>query len=429
MTQKLNKAITPSLGTKLKQKLDNIEILEKDIKVPTFSEKDKAKRGQQFKEFHDSLPSKLYHDATVDSMNAAAENDGHIAPKNGSVVNSIYREKGLPKTTPGVFMHDGSGAGTGYYSLWQIKNKLGRDPSKEEFIQHAAIAEIDPKQHSDIRYHPGHDHATRSGQMFVKPFAAEKEERKVVKVSVSGLKHRHVEPGDYFSKEHVKPSAWFHGKALEADIHANPKKYHKDITDLMGITKPDTEDTEMTQKLVKGDVISLGTKLKAKMGGKQKGISYEEQKANRAKASLEMNAQAKPQAPRQENLPPQAGESIWNDDVSPAVPLSVHVKTKPEHDELSGLHVTIKGSPHRPEGGWTDEVLQHGLNALDRGHTRLFLNTDQQPEVPAGIKKENLDKIRAAMDKAPKPDTSPQAQEARKNLLGSIASKLRGQPQ
>lgn len=208
------------------------EQMDKAIRAPDKKETDPKKRSQQYKDYVSSIPKTLYHSGTVFTMNQAKKNNGWISPSRGPVIAQTYEDPDLPKPSKGVFMSD-EDKDHGFYSLWQIKNKLGRDPTKEEFLSNAAIAHIDPSRHSDIIHRP-HDEV--DGQNFIKPWANEPEDKRVTWTSPAQgkeLKYMHVEPGDYFSREGVKPHKWLHGEELHQDILKNPHKYHEDVVKLV----------------------------------------------------------------------------------------------------------------------------------------------------------------------------------------------------
>lgn len=231
------------LSKSLKNLFKKIELekvnLEKVIEVPDFSEKDKKNRRIQYNKYVESIPKTLYHSTLVDSMDMANKNDGWMNPSRGSVVQAHYGGSNMPKPAKGIFMSDEE-EGHGYYSLLHLKNKLGRNPTKEEFLNHAAIAYINPNEkndwgrsiHSHITYR--HEKDNVDGDKFIKPWANNPEDNRITHGSrANPERFMHVEPKDYFSGEPVKPFKWLHGKELHEDIIKNPQKYHKDVISLV----------------------------------------------------------------------------------------------------------------------------------------------------------------------------------------------------
>jgi len=214
--------------------------LEKEIKVPAAGLSSKKERGRAFNTYAASIPKELYHETTTDVQALAAKDKGLIRPHRGSIVNQAYgRDAELPKPKPGVFLHDNSDNLMGGWSHWQIKNKLGRDPTADEYIQHASIAHVDPSnfQHSDIMHHYG----DLGGERMVKPFKNQVEDRRIQYTHIPQdkmLRTRHIEPGDYFSVDPIMPHKFLSGEHLKQDIHQNPTKYHPDVLKLFGLEKP-----------------------------------------------------------------------------------------------------------------------------------------------------------------------------------------------
>jgi hypothetical protein len=208
-------------------------------------------------------------------------------------------------------------------------------------------------------------------------------------------------------KEAVKSHGTLHSDVMQSmPAFKNWNRLKQEAGFKVNITKPYREPSAEDASMLPH--IAQYSKQAKRMQDMEKAVTPEQQKENikkqRELKNKEIIAKLKSKvvdkAPAKD--PSTQPKLLMSEDDSPAG-IPIYLKTHPNHDNLSGVHVHVDKLPSLENGGVLDEPRIDGAlySADSKGHKAVYVSVDQE----APVKKPNLQlvkSLRKALWSAPK---------------------------